>query len=135
MEIQQLLDSIDGIKNTVKTIETNLNGLPVKNITQNKYNISSITSSGIYYIKSSNIDKTKITPTTLAINSDYIIVIHLQNNNVTYRSQYLITQDNNMNMVFYKRDTNSDGNWTEFVNSQEVQKNEILSYLKIKSFS
>ena len=55
-------------------------------------------------------------------------------NNVVYRSQYLITQDINMSMVFYKRDTNGN-NWTEFVNLQENQKNEILGYLKIKSFS
>lgn len=121
-----------------ETTRTDLSKLPVKNITEENFDISTkIVSSGIYYIPSKNIDKTKITPTTLVINSDYTIIIHLQNllNNVVYRSQYLITQDINMNMVFYKRDTNgNNGSWTEFVNPQEDQKNEILGYLKIKSF-
>ena len=121
-----------------ETTKTDLSKLPVKNITEENFDISTkIISSGIYYIPSKNIDKTKITPTTLVINSDYTIIIHLQNllNNVVYRSQYLITQDINMNMVFYKRDTNgNNGSWTEFVNPQEDQKNEILGYLKIKSF-
>ena len=138
-EVQQLLNSISGIKEMAETTKTDLSKLPVKNITEENFDISTkIISSGIYYIPSKNIDKTKITPTTLVINSDYTIIIHLQNllNNVVYRSQYLITQDINMNMVFYKRDTNgNNGSWTEFVNPQEVQKNEFLSYLKIKSFS
>lgn len=137
-EVQQLLDSIYGIKIMAETTRTDLSKLPVKNITEENFDISTkIVSSGIYYIPSKNIDKTKITPTTLVTNSDYTIIIHLQNllNNVIYRSQYLITQDINMNMVFYKRDTNgNNGSWTEFVNPQEVQKNEFLSYLKIKSF-
>ena len=139
LEIQQLLDSISGIKKMTETTKTDLSKLPVKNITEENFDISTkIISSGIYYIPSKNIDKTKITPTTLVINSDYTIIIHLQNllGNVVCRSQYLITQDINMNMVFYKRDTNgNNGSWTEFVNPQENQKNEILSYLKIKSFS
>lgn len=142
LEVQQLLDSIAGIKITAETTKTDLSKLPVKNITETNFDISTkITSSGIYYIPSVNIDKTKITPTTLVTNSDYTIIIHLQNvlNSIVYRSQYLITQDSNMNMVFYKRsgniDTNGNAVWTEFVNSQEAQKNEILSYLKIKSFS
>ena len=138
LEVQQLLDSIAGIKITAETTKTDLSKLPVKNITETNFDISTkITSSGIYYIPSVNIDKTKITPTTLVTNSDYTIIIHLQNvlNSVVYRSQYLITQDINMNMVFYKRDTNgNNGSWTEFVNPQEDQKNEILGYLKIKSF-
>ena len=137
-EVQQLLNSIPGIKEMAETTKTDLSKLPVKNITEENFDISTkIISSGIYYIPSKNIDKTKITPTTLVINSDYTIIIHLQNllNNVVYRSQYLITQDINMNMVFYKRDTNgNNGSWTEFVNPQEDQKNEILGYLKIKSF-
>ena len=137
-EVQQLLNSISGIKEMAETTKTDLSKLPVKNITEQNFDISTkIISSGIYYIPSKNIDKTKITPTTLVINSDYTIIIHLQNllNNVVYRSQYLITQDINMNMVFYKRDTNgNNGSWTEFVNPQEDQKNEILGYLKIKSF-
>ena len=137
-EVQQLLDSIFGIKIMAETTRTDLSKLPVKNITEENFDISTkIISSGIYYIPSKNIDKTKITPTTLVTNSDYTIIIHLQNllNNVIYRSQYLITQDINMNMVFYKRDTNgNNGSWTEFVNPQEDQKNEILGYLKIKSF-
>ena len=135
-EVQQLLDSISGIKEMAETTKTDLSKLPVKNITEENFDISTkIISSGIYYIPSKNIDKTKITPTTLAINSDYTIIIHLQNllGDVVYRSQYLITQDVNMSMVFYKRDANGD-NWTEFVNPQEDQKNEILNYLKIKSF-
>ena len=138
-EVQQLLNSISGIKEMAETTKTDLSKLPVKNITEENFDISTkIISSGIYYIPSKNIDKTKITPTTLVTNSDYTIIIHLQNllNNVVYRSQYLITQDINMNMVFYKRDTNgNNGSWTEFVNPQEDQKNEILGYLKIKSFS
>lgn len=138
-EVQQLLDSISGIKEMAETTRTDLSKLPVKNITEENFDISTkIISSGIYYIPSKNIDKTKITPTTLVINSDYTIIIHLQNllSNVVCRSQYLITQDINMNMVFYKRNTNSNnGSWTEFVNPQEDQKNEILNYLKIKSFS
>ena len=138
LEIQQLLDSISGIKKMTETTKTDLSKLPVKNITEENFDISTkIISSGIYYIPSKNIDKTKITPTTLVINSDYTIIIHLQNllGNVVCRSQYLITQDINMNMVFYKRDTNvNNGSWTEFVNPQEDQKNEILGYLKIKSF-
>ena len=136
-EVQQLLDSISGIKEMAETTKTDLSKLPVKNITEQNFDISTkIISSGIYYIPSKNIDKTKITPTTLVTNSDYTIIIHLQNllNNVVYRSQYLITQDINMSMVFYKRDANGD-NWTEFINPQEDQKNEILNYLKIKSFS
>ena len=119
-----------------ETTKTDLSKLPVKNITEKNFNISTkITSSGIYCIPSKDIDKTKITPTTLVTNSDYTIIIHLQNllGNVIYRSQYLITQDVNMSMVFYKRDANGD-NWTEFVNPQEDQKNKILNYLKIKSF-
>ena len=135
-EVQELLDSIFGIKIMAETTRTDLSKLPVKNITEENFDISTkIISSGIYYIPSKNIDKTKITPTTLVTNSDYTIIIHLQNllNNVVYRSQYLITQDVNMSMVFYKRDANGD-NWTEFVNPQEDQKNEILNYLKIKSF-
>lgn len=135
-EVQELLDSIFGIKKMAETTRTDLSKLPVKNITEENFDISTkIISSGIYYIPSKNIDKTKITPTTLAINSDYTIIIHLQNllGNVVYRSQYLITQDINMSMVFYKRDANGD-NWTEFINPQEDQKNEILNYLKIKSF-
>ena len=135
-EVQQLLDSIFGIKIMAETTRTDLSKLPVKNITEENFDISTkIISSGIYYIPSKNIDKTKITPTTLVTNSDYTIIIHLQNllGNVVYRSQYLITQDVNMSMVFYKRDANGD-NWTEFVNPQEDQKNEILNYLKIKSF-
>ena len=139
-EVQELLDSIFGIKIMAETTRTDLSKLPVKNITEENFDISTkIISSGIYYIPSKNIDKTKITPTTLVTNSDYTIIIHLQSenvlNNIVYRSQCLITQDSNMNMVFYKRDTDSDGNWTEFINFQEIQKNEILSYLKIKSFS
>lgn len=138
LEVQRLLDSIFGIKEMAETTKTDLSKLPVKNITEENFDISTkIVSSGIYYIPSKNIDKTKITPTTLVTNSDYTIIIHLQNllNNVVYRSQYLITQDINMNMVFYKRDTNgNNGSWTEFVNPQEDQKNEILGYLKIKSF-
>ena len=101
-----------------ETTKTDLSKLPVKNITEKNFNISTkITSSGIYCIPSKDIDKTKITPTTLVTNSDYTIIIHLQNllNNVIYCSQCLITQDINMNMVFYKRNTNSDGIWTEFV--------------------
>ena len=136
LEVQQLLDSIFGIKIMAETTRTDLSKLPVKNITEENFDISTkIISSGIYYIPSKNIDKTKITPTTLVTNSDYTIIIHLQNllGNVVYRSQYLITQDVNMSMVFYKRDANGD-NWTEFVNPQEDQKNEILNYLKIKSF-
>ena len=136
LEIQQLLDSISGIKKMTETTKTDLSKLPVKNITEENFDISTkIISSGIYYIPSKNIDKTKITPTTLVTNSDYTIIIHLQNllGDVIYRSQYLITQDANMSMVFYKRDANGD-NWTEFVNPQEDQKNEILNYLKIKSF-
>ena len=135
-EVQELLDSIFGIKIMAETTRTDLSKLPVKNITEENFDISTkIVSSGIYYIPSKNIDKTKITPTTLVTNSDYTIIIHLQNllGNVVYRSQYLITQDINMSMVFYKRDANGD-NWTEFVNPQEDQKNEILNYLKIKSF-
>ena len=135
-EVQQLLDSIFGIKIMAETTRTDLSKLPVKNITEENFDISTkIVSSGIYYIPSKNIDKTKITPTTLVTNSDYTIIIHLQNllGNVIYRSQYLITQDINMSMVFYKRDANGD-NWTEFVNPQEDQKNKILNYLKIKSF-
>ena len=135
-EVQELLDSIFGIKIMAETTRTDLSKLPVKNITEQNFDISTkIISSGIYYIPSKNIDKTKITPTTLAINSDYTIIIHLQNllGDVVYRSQYLITQDVNMSMVFYKRDANGN-NWTEFVNPQEDQKNEILNYLKIKSF-
>ena len=135
-EVQQLLNSISGIKEMAETTKTDLSKLPVKNITEQNFDISTkIISSGIYYIPSKNIDKTKITPTTLVINSDYAIIIHLQNllGNVVYRSQYLITQDINMSMVFYKRDANGD-NWTEFINPQEDQKNEILNYLKIKSF-
>lgn len=135
-EVQQLLNSISGIKEMAETTKTDLSKLPVKNITEENFDISTkIISSGIYYIPSKNIDKTKITPTTLVINSDYAIIIHLQNllGNVVYRSQYLITQDINMSMVFYKRDANGD-NWTEFINPQEDQKNEILNYLKIKSF-
>lgn len=135
-EVQELLDSIFGIKIMAETTRTDLSKLPVKNITEENFDISTkIISSGIYYIPSKNIDKTKITPTTLVTNSDYTIIIHLQNllGNVVYRSQYLITQDVNMSMVFYKRDANGD-NWTEFVNPQEDQKNEILNYLKIKSF-
>ena len=135
-EVQQLLNSISGIKEMTETTRTDLSKLPVKNITEEKFDISTkIISSGIYYIPSKNIDKTKITPTTLVTNSDYTIIIHLQNllGNVIYRSQYLITQDVNMSMVFYKRDANGN-NWTEFVNPQEDQKNEILGYLKIKSF-
>ena len=136
-EVQQLLNSISGIKEMAETTKTDLSKLPVKNITEENFDISTkIISSGIYYIPSKNIDKTKITPTTLVTNSDYTIIIHLQNllGDVIYRSQYLITQDVNMSMVFYKRDTNGN-NWTEFVNPQEDQKNEILGYLKIKSFS
>ena len=136
-EVQELLDSIFGIKIMAETTRTDLSKLPVKNITEENFDISTkIISSGIYYIPSKNIDKTKITPTTLVTNSDYTIIIHLQNllGNVVYRSQYLITQDINMSMVFYKRDANGD-NWTEFINPQEDQKNEILNYLKIKSFS
>lgn len=135
-EVQELLDSIFGIKIMAETTRTDLSKLPVKNITEENFDISTkIISSGIYYIPSKNIDKTKITPTTLVTNSDYTIIIHLQNllGNVVYRSQYLITQDVNMSMVFYKRDANGD-NWTEFINPQEDQKNEILNYLKIKSF-
>ena len=135
-EVQELLDSIFGIKIMAETTRTDLSKLPVKNITEENFDISTkIISSGIYYIPSKNIDTTKITPTKLVINSDYVIIIHLQNllGNVVYRSQYLITQDVNMSMVFYKRDANGD-NWTEFVNPQEDQKNEILNYLKIKSF-
>lgn len=135
-EVQELLDSIFGIKIMAETTRTDLSKLPVKNITEENFDISTkIISSGIYYIPSKNIDKTKITPTTLVTNSDYTIIIHLQNllGNVVYRSQYLITQDINMSMVFYKRDANGD-NWTEFINPQEDQKNEILNYLKIKSF-
>ena len=135
-EIQELLDSIFGIKIMAETTRTDLSKLPVKNITEENFDISTkIISSGIYYIPSKNIDKTKITPTTLVTNSDYTIIIHLQNllGNVVYRSQYLITQDVNMSMVFYKRDANGD-NWTEFINPQEDQKNKILNYLKIKSF-
>ena len=136
-EVQELLNSIYGIKKMAETTRTDLSKLPVKNIIEENFDISTkIISSGIYYIPSKNIDKTKITPTTLVTNSDYTIIIHLQNllNNVVYRSQYLITQDINMSMVFYKRDANGN-NWTEFVNLQEDQKNEILGYLKIKSFS
>ncbi len=137
-EVQQLLNSISGIKEMAEITKTDLSKLPVKNITEENFDISTkIISSGIYYIPSKNIDKTKIIPTTLVINSDYTIIIHLQNllGDVIYRSQYLITQDINMNMVFYERNTNSNnGSWTEFVNSQEDQKNEILNYLKIKSF-
>ena len=135
-EIQELLDSIFGIKIMAETTRTDLSKLPVKNITEENFDISTkIISSGIYYIPSKNIDKTKITPTTLVTNSDYTIIIHLQNllGNVVYRSQYLITQDVNMSMVFYKRDANGD-NWTECINPQEDQKNKILNYLKIKSF-
>ena len=135
-EVQELLDSIFGIKIMAETTRTDLSKLPVKNITEENFDISTkIVSSGIYYIPSKNIDKTKITPTTLVTNSDYTIIIHLQNllGNVIYRSQYLITQDVNMSMVFYKRDANGD-NWTEFINPQEDQRNEILNYLKIKSF-
>ena len=135
-EVQELLDSIFGIKIMAETTRTDLSKLPVKNITEENFDISTkIISSGIYYIPSKNIDKTKITPTTLVTNSDYTIIIHLQNllGNVVYRSQYLITQDVNMSMVFYKRDANGD-NWTEFVNPQEDQKNKILNYLKIKNF-
>ena len=135
-EVQELLDSIFGIKIMAETTRTDLSKLPVKNITEENFDISTkIISSGIYYIPSKNIDTTKITPTKLVINSDYVIIIHLQNllGNVVYRSQYLITQDVNMSMVFYKRDANGN-NWTEFVNPQEDQKNEILGYLKIKSF-
>lgn len=135
-EVQQLLDSISGIKEMAETTKTDLSKLPVKNIAEQNFDISTkIISSGIYCIPSKNIDKTKITPTTLVTNSDYTIIIHLQNllNNVVYRSQYLITQDINMSMVFYKRDANGD-NWTEFINPQEDQRNEILNYLKIKSF-
>lgn len=135
-EVQELLDSIFGIKIMAETTRTDLSKLPVKNITEENFDISTkIISSGIYYIPSKNIDTTKITPTKLVINSDYVIIIHLQNllGNVVYRSQYLITQDINMSMVFYKRDANGD-NWTEFINPQEDQKNEILNYLKIKSF-
>ena len=135
-EVQELLNSIYGIKKMADTTRTDLSKLPVKNITEENFDISTkIISSGIYYIPSKNIDKTKITPTTLAINSDYTIIIHLQNllGDVIYRSQYLITQDTNMSMVFYKRDANGN-NWTEFVNPQEDQKNKILNYLKIKSF-
>lgn len=138
LEIQEILDSMQDYSDSLKEIETKLNKIPIINILEENYNISSkITNSGIYYIPSVNIDKTKITPTTLSINSDYTIIIHLQNvsNGINYRSQYLITQDMNMNMVFYKRDTNSDGDWTDFVNLQVSQKNEILNYLKIKSFS
>ena len=136
LEVQQLLNSISVIKTMAENTRTDLSKLPVKNITEENFDISTkIISSGIYYIPSKNIDKTKITPTTLVTNSDYTIIIHLQNllGNVVYRSQYLITQDVNMSMVFYKRDANGD-NWTEFVNPQEDQKNKILNYLKIKNF-
>ena len=136
LEVQQLLNSISVIKTMAENTRTDLSKLPVKNITEENFDISTkIISSGIYYIPSKNIDTTKITPTKLVINSDYVIIIHLQNllGNVVYRSQYLITQDVNMSMVFYKRDANGD-NWTEFVNPQEDQKNKILNYLKIKNF-
>lgn len=130
-EVQRLLDFMEVLDVDIDTIEKRIDDIPVINIDTDKlFDISSnINDTGIYYIKSTNINTSTIKPDNLPINSEYSFIIHLQSydqNNLNHSSQYLITQDDNRNIVVYKRNTENEDSWTEFV---DINK-EIVDYIE-----
>ena len=130
-EVQRLLDSMEVLDIDIDAIEKRIDDIPVINIDTDKpFDISSnINNTGIYCIKSININKSTIKPDKLPINSEYSFIIHLQSydqNNLNHSSQYLITQDDNRNIVVYKRNTENEDSWTEFVDTNK----EIVDYIE-----
>ena len=134
-QIQFILDSFQEISDEFNTVKQEVANMPLVKISNaTAYNLNNITDSAIYFIPTSVVrDGTPIEPASLEMYSEYVYVIHLQGlkNGNTYKAQYLITQDSNMKMVYYQRNTNYIGEFGAFVNPQMELKSELMNMFKI----
>lgn len=116
-EVQDILNKVGTIEREFQDLERQVSELPITKVSSNSYNLDTISQSGIYFVPTNALNKETIKPPSLAIYSDTVCVIHLQGSvaGKLYKSQYLITQDNQMKMICYQRNMNSDGAFGEFV--------------------
>lgn len=134
IEIQEILNSYRHLFQNVNELEQKIINAPLVKIDNvMSYNLDDIANNAIYYIPTYAIKRgTLIKPSFLEIYSDYVYVIHLQGSlgGVVYKSQYLITQDKKMKIICYQRNTNSNGEFGQFSNSIDPNR-EALDMLKI----
>lgn len=116
-EVQDILNKVGTIEREFQDLERQVSELPITKVSSNPYNLDTISQSGIYFVPTDALNKETIKPSSLAIYSDTVCVVHLQGSvaGKLYKSQYLITQDNQMKMICYQRNMNSDGAFGEFV--------------------